>query len=234
VSAMSTRAVAANATVRVYIWELPVRLTHWLIFFTFFILAGTGYYIAHPFITVAGPARDHFAMGLARAVHLYAAIVFTAALLVRVYWMFAGNQYARLTQLLPVSRERVRSFWEALLFYSYVRREAEECAGHNTLAGMSYALVYGVYFGMIATGLALYSVVTSPTSVFASFGFLVPLLGGLQVARLVHHIGMWIVFLFAVMHIYFVILASLMERIGTFDSIISGYKFLSRRNADLP
>jgi Ni,Fe-hydrogenase I cytochrome b subunit len=36
------------------------------------------------------------------------------------------------------------------------------------------------------------------------------------------------------MHIYFVILASIFERIGTFDSIISGYKFLSRRDAGAP
>ena len=86
---------------RVYIWELPVRLTHWLIFFSFIILSATGYYIGHPFISVAGPARDHFVMGTARAVHMYAAIVFALSVLVRIYWMFAGNAYARLTQFIP-------------------------------------------------------------------------------------------------------------------------------------
>ena len=47
-------------------------------------------------------------------------------------------------------------------------------------------------------------------------------------ARLIHHVGMWVVMIFAVMHIYFVILASIVERIGTFDSIVSGYKFVSQ------
>jgi Ni/Fe-hydrogenase 1 B-type cytochrome subunit len=150
---------------------------------------------------------------------------------VRVYWMFVGNRYARLDQLLPFGRERIRSLWEAMTFYWFLRRDPEEYAGHNGLAGSSYGMIYGVYFVMIVTGLALYTVDAAPTSPFQVFDFLVPLFGGLQIARLIHHLGMWAIFIFAVMHIYFVILASLAERIGTFDSIISGYKFLSRRKA---
>ena len=225
---------ADDDTEREYIWELPVRLTHWLIFFSFIALAATGYYIGHPFINVSGAARDHFVMGTMRVVHIYAAIVFALSVLVRIYWMFAGNAYARLTQLLPFGRERFRSFWEAMMFYSFKRRVPEEYAGHNALAGSSYAMIYGVYLIMIATGLALYTVDASPSSSFQIFDFLVPLFGGLQIARLIHHVGMWVVMIFAVMHIYFVILASIFERIGTFDSIISGYKFLSRRDAGAP
>jgi Ni/Fe-hydrogenase 1 B-type cytochrome subunit len=224
-----------NADVeRVYIWQLPVRLTHWLIFFSFLALAATGYFIGHPFISAAGPARDHFVMGTARVIHLYAAIVFAPSVLVRIYWMFVGNRYARLTQLIPLGRERLRSFWEAMMFYSFMRREAEECAGHNALAGSSYAMIYFVYLVMIATGLTLYTVDASSTSPFQVFGFLIPVFGGLQMATLIHHLGMWIVLIFAVMHIYFVVLASIAERIGTFDSIVSGYKFLSRRKAGVP
>jgi Ni/Fe-hydrogenase 1 B-type cytochrome subunit len=220
-------------TERLYIWELPVRLTHWLIFFSFIVLSATGYYIGHPFIGVAGPARDHFVMGTVRVVHLYAAIVFTLSVFVRIYWMFAGNDYARLTQLMPFGAERLRSFWEAMMFYSFMRREAEECAGHNALAGSSYAMIYGVYLLLVATGLALYTVDASPGSPFQVFNFLIPLFSGLQMARLIHHIGMWVVMVFAVMHIYFVILASIAERIGTFDSIVSGYKFLSKRKTGM-
>src|SRR5271166_3763308 len=96
---------------RVYVWELPVRLAHWLIFFSIIVLSATGYYIGHPFISVPGAARDHFVMGTVRVVHLYAAIVFTLAVLVRIYWMFAGNGYARLMQFIPLSLQRLRSLW---------------------------------------------------------------------------------------------------------------------------
>lgn len=226
-----TRPRKNNAVERVYVWELPVRLTHWLIVFSFVALSATGYYIGHPFIGVPGAARDHFVMGTMRVVHLYGAIVFTLSVLVRIYWMFAGNAYARLTQMVPLSLDRFRNFWEAMMFYSFMRSEAEECAGHNALAGSSYAMIFGVYLLMIATGLALYTVDASPQSAFQVFNFLIPLFDGLQMARLIHHLGMWIVMLFIIAHVYFVILASLAERIGTFDSIVSGYKFLSKRRA---
>jgi Ni/Fe-hydrogenase 1 B-type cytochrome subunit len=233
VNVMAKLPSSGVAVERVYVWELPVRLTHWLIFFSFLALAATGFFIGRPFVAVVGPARDHFVMGTARAIHLYAAIVFALSTLARLYWLFAGNRYARLTQLLPFGRERLRSFWEAAMFYAFMRREAEECVGHNALAGSSYAMIYGVYLVMIATGLALYTVDAPPASPFQAFAALTPLFGGLPMAALIHHVGMWVVLIFAAMHIYFVVLASIAERIGTFDSIVSGYKFVSKRKAGL-
>ena len=49
--------------VRVYVWQWPVRLTHWLNAYSILVLALTGFYIGHPFITVSGPAGQHFVMG---------------------------------------------------------------------------------------------------------------------------------------------------------------------------
>jgi Ni,Fe-hydrogenase I cytochrome b subunit len=60
---------------------------------------------------------------------------------------------------------------------------------------------------------------------------LVPLFGGLPIARLIHHIGMWVLLIFVVVHIYFVLLSSVTDHAGTFDSIFSGYKFFLRRLA---
>ncbi|HXY95922.1 MAG TPA: Ni/Fe-hydrogenase, b-type cytochrome subunit [Steroidobacteraceae bacterium] len=210
---------------RVYIWELPVRLAHWLLFFSILTLAATGYYIGHPFISVPGEARAHFVMGTIRSVHLYASVVFTLSALVRVYWAFAGNAYARWSELIPVSRQRWRSFRQALLFYTFLSRESVDYLGHNALAGLTYAGIFAVYFVMIATGFALYTVYASPSSPMQLFGFLIPLFDGLQVARLIHHIGMWVILVFIVAHVYFPVLYSIVERNGVFDSIFSGYKF---------
>jgi Ni/Fe-hydrogenase 1 B-type cytochrome subunit len=217
---------------RLYVWQLPVRLTHWVLFFSIVILAATGYYIGNPFIDVPGPARDHFVMGTVRAVHLYAAIAFTLATLVRIYWFFVGNRFARWSEFIPVTRVRLRSLWKTFQFYSFMRHDPDEYAGHNALAGASYAVIFLVYLVMIATGLALYTVDASESSPFQVFGFLVPLFGGLQIARLIHHIGMWIVLTFVVVHIYFVFLSSIIEHIGIFDSIFSGYKFVPEKEAD--
>ena len=40
----------AFPTVRVYVWELPVRVSHWFIFLLVFVLSFTGYYIHNPFL----------------------------------------------------------------------------------------------------------------------------------------------------------------------------------------
>ena len=217
---------------RVYVWELPVRLTHWVLFFSILVLSATGYYIGNPFISVPGAAKDHFVMGTVRAVHFYAAIVFALAVLVRIYWLFAGNGYARLTELIPLSRRRLRSLWKTFLYYSFIQHDPDDYAGHNGLAGGSYAMIFGIYLVMIATGLTLYTVDVSVGSPFKVFDFFIPLFGGMQYARLIHHIGMWLVLVFAVVHIYFVFLSSVIEHIGTFDSIFSGYKFMPEKKAD--
>jgi Ni/Fe-hydrogenase 1 B-type cytochrome subunit len=225
VSAVPAAAGTRDGLERVYVWQLPVRLAHWLLFFSIVILGFTGYYIANPFISAPGAASAHFIMGRMRSVHLYASIVFTLAALVRVYWAFAGNRYARWSELIPVSRQRWRSFRQALLFYTFLSRESVDYLGHNGLAGLTYAGIFGVYFVMMATGFALYTVYASPGSPMQLFGFLIPLLHGLPVARLIHHVGLWVIVIFAVAHVYFPVLYSIVERNGVFDSIFSGYKF---------
>jgi Ni/Fe-hydrogenase 1 B-type cytochrome subunit len=219
----------------IYVWELPVRVTHWLIFFSILILSVTGYYIGHPFIGVPGPAASgYFVMGTARAIHLYTAIVFSLAVLVRIYWMFVGNRYARLSELIPFSRKRWSSLWDSLLFFCFVRRGPASYAGHDALAGATYGVLFAIYLVLIATGLALYTVYAPVASPFQFFRILVPVFGGLQVARLIHHISMWVVLVAAVVHIYSVFLWSFVERAGEVDSIFSGYKFFPKRKAAGP
>jgi Ni/Fe-hydrogenase 1 B-type cytochrome subunit len=210
-----------------YVWELPVRVTHWLIVLSIAVLAVTGYYIGDPFIAVSGRARDHFVMGTIRVIHLYAAIVFTLSVLVRVYWMFAGNYYAGWRQFVPVTRERLSSTWQALRFYGFVRDEPPPYPGHSGLAALAYAAIFLIYFAMIGTGLALYTVYAPAQSVFQGFRFLIPIFRGLQNARFIHHIGMWLLLIFMIHHVYSAILFSLRQRMEIIESMFSGYKHVS-------
>jgi len=219
---------------RVYVWEFPVRATHWILFYSILILCGTGYYIGHPFISVSGAAKDHFVMGTVRAVHLYTAIVFSLAVLVRIYWFFAGNQYARLSEFIPFSRRRLRGIRETFLYFCFLGREPYIYPGHDALGGVSYLIIFMIYLVKIATGLALYTVVASAGSPFQVFDFLAPLFGGLQMARLIHHVLMWVVLIFAVLHIYCVFLLSLIQHYGEIDSIFTGYKFFRQQEEDAP
>jgi Ni/Fe-hydrogenase 1 B-type cytochrome subunit len=226
IAELSAKPVAKE---RIYVWELPVRLVHWVLFFAIIILSVTGYYIGHPFISVPGPAKDHFVMGTMRAVHLYTAIIFSMAVLVRIYWFFAGNRYARVTDFIPLTRERWRGFWRTFLYFCFLKPHPEVYPGHDAAAASTYGFIFLIYLLLMATGLALYTAIASISSPFQVFGFLVPFFGGLQMARLIHHICMYVVFIFVVIHIYSVVLWSLIEDSGEIDSIFNGHKFWPKR-----
>ena len=55
--------------VRIYVWDLVVRITHWLIALSILELSITGIYIGNPYIISAGPAGESFVMGWMKALH---------------------------------------------------------------------------------------------------------------------------------------------------------------------
>ena len=143
--------------VPVYVWEVPVRLTHWLIALSLFVLSATGLYIGRPFMTVPGEAGQWFVMGWMRIIHFYAAIVFSCAVIARVIWMFTGNKYARWDKFLAVHGVRRHGVLPTVLFYSFLRDKPAAYVGHNPVAGSAYLLVFGLYFLAIGTGLVMWA-----------------------------------------------------------------------------
>jgi Ni/Fe-hydrogenase 1 B-type cytochrome subunit len=216
----------------VRIWDLMVRVTHWAIALSLAVLAVTGIYIGRPFLSVSGPAGAHFVMGTIKAIHMYAAIVFSLAVVSRIVWMFIGTRHARWNNFIPVSRERRREAVEMFLFYTFLRRHPPAIPGHNPLAGMAYLAVFGLYLVMIATGIALEVVNADTDSLLQPFRFLLALFGGPQTARFLHHVVMWLLIGFFVHHLYSAMLVAVVEKNGTIDSIFSGNKWLTKSEAD--
>lgn len=216
----------ASAAIPVYVWEVPVRLSHWFIAASAAVLAASGFYMGHPFIIVSGRARDHFVMGWMKVIHFDAAIVFMLAVLARIAWMWTGNRYARWNQFVPTNRTRLRNLGGTLQFYLFLKPRAPFTVGHNPLAGATYVVVFLLYFFLIGTGLTLYSANAALGSPARALQFLIPLFGGLQAARWLHHIGMWLLIGFVVHHIYSAVMFSAVERNATVESIFTGYKFV--------
>ncbi|MBW2374883.1 MAG: Ni/Fe-hydrogenase, b-type cytochrome subunit [Deltaproteobacteria bacterium] len=229
---MSHRKHDAEGIERVYVWDLLVRMTHWIIMICVFMLAFTGVYIGDPFLIPAGPANEQFVMATTKVVHFYTAIIFTLAVASRIAWMFVGSYYARWHQFVPVGKRRRGDVLGMLKFYSFLSKEPPMNVGHNPLAGSFYLLVFGLYLTMILTGFALYSV--SSVGYMQMWEFLVPIFGGLQMARWIHHLAMWFLLGFVAHHIWSAMLVSRVEGMGLIDSLFSGYKFLPKswRNRD--
>lgn len=215
---------------RVYVWDLVVRTTHWLIALSIVVLSVTGIYIGHPFLLAPGPATARFVMGTMKIVHIYAGIVFTLSVLTRLVWMFVGSRYARWQNFVPVAAERRKALWQTLLFYTFVRRRPPDTVGHNPLAGATYVAVFFLYLVMIASGLGLYAL--GSDSYLRVFEPLLGLFGGAQGARWWHHVVMWLLIGFTVHHIYSAVLMARVEKNGTIDSIVSGYKWVENKDEE--
>ena len=214
------------------VWDLCVRLTHWGMALSLFVLAATGYYLGRPFIVVPGAARDHFVTGNVKAVHLWAAIVFAISVLARLAWMWLGGPYASWRQFVPVTRARLRRFFETVRFYTFLRVEGPGEVGHNPVAGVAYLAVYGLCVVEIATGLALWGASASPETLLHAFASLATWLGGLQVTRWIHHAVMWLLLGFFMHHLATCLLMTRVEGNGLIASIFSGTKFVTREELE--
>jgi Ni/Fe-hydrogenase 1 B-type cytochrome subunit len=212
-----------------YVWDLPVRITHWLNVLCIVVLSVTGYYIANPFIMTQGDATSQYLMGTVRFIHYVTAFVFTMSVLFRVYWAFAGNTYARWSQFLPASRQRLRDLGRMIRYYTFLRREPPAEIGHNPLAGVTYVGLYILFGLQIVTGFALYSLPYHDGWLKAGFGWIVVLVGT-QTLRLVHTIIMFLIIAFTIHHVYSAVLIDLEERSGLVSSIVTGRKSLTAQH----
>jgi Ni/Fe-hydrogenase b-type cytochrome subunit len=209
--------------VRTYVWELPVRIAHWLIFFAFASLSVTGLFIHHPFLLPSGQAP--FFMATARFVHVLSGFVLICAFAFRMYWFFKGNFWARWSAYIPIHREQWRGMGSMLEFYAFLRFEPAHRVGHNPLAALTYFVIYLLMLVEILTGLALYSRVVGNPILTQFIGWL-PLLVDPQYLRELHYFLMFVFFSFVIFHVYLSVLVSIEEENGLLDSIFSGWKFV--------
>jgi Ni/Fe-hydrogenase 1 B-type cytochrome subunit len=211
----------------VYLWEWPVRVMHWLAAGSIFVLAVTGLYIGKPYFVTSGDTSAHFLMGWMRALHFGAAAVLVSTAIVRVYWLFAGNKFERWPALFPVRPRDWVNLFRQVKFYLMIRpEEAPHYLGHNPLQQLSYTGIYAVALIQVVTGFAMYGQFNPGGFFFRVFGWLGPLLGGMPVLRLVHHVATWIFVAFIPIHVYLATRADLIERGGSISSIISGGRFV--------
>jgi Ni/Fe-hydrogenase 1 B-type cytochrome subunit len=211
----------------VYVWDLPVRLTHWTNVTCIVILSLTGYYISNPLITTQGPAANQFLMGSIRFVHFVTAFVFTMSVLFRIYWAFASSQrWARWKQFLPVSRARQRSLGKMVRYYTFFRPSPPAVVGHNPLAGITYVGLFVLFLLQIATGFALWSQPFAGGFWKWAFGWMIVAFGA-PVIRVIHDIIMWLIIAFTIHHVYSAVLIDIEERSGLVSSMVTGTKELT-------
>jgi Ni/Fe-hydrogenase 1 B-type cytochrome subunit len=214
----------------VYVWEVPVRLWHWVMVLSMAVLAVSGYFIGKPPATVPGEAIDNYVLGYIRFAHFTAGYIFAVALVGRIYWAIVGNRYAREIFVVPflmLTPAWWGRLWRVGLEYAFIRHNPDVHIGHNALAmaAMFFMFVLGSVF-MVATGFALYGEGTGAGSwahtAFTSW--LLPLFSNSQNLHTWHHLGMWYLLWFAMVHLYFVFREDLISGYTVARSMVDGYR----------
>lgn len=218
---------------RVYVWELPVRLFHWINAGAILVLAVTGYLIARPpAILSSTDATELYWFGTIRAIHFISAYLFLFALVLRIYWAFVGNQFSGWRSYKIFNKRGLSSFYHVIKTDILLINEKDPILcrfsiGHNVVAAMAYLGFFVLFLIMIFTGFGLYADM-SEWWLPDLFAWVPSALGGDFPTRLIHHITMWFIIFIIIVHIYLVFYHEWLEGRGEVSSMFSGYKFVCK------
>ena len=214
---------------KVYVYEAPLRFWHWANALCILLLSVTGYFIGEPLPSLPGEASDHFLMGNIRMIHFMSGQVLAILFIARVYWAFVGNSHARQIFLLPVWSKK---WWHEVFFelrwYSFLTRDPKKYVGHNPMAqlAMFFMLVLPTIF-MICTGFALYAEGQgTDTWWYSAFAWVFALTDYDSFSiHTYHHIGMWVIVIFSLIHIYAAVREDILSRQSLISTMVSGWRY---------
>ena len=211
----------------VYVYPAPVRLWHWVTVLCIFVLAITGYFIGAPPPAIGGEPVDSFYFGWIRTVHFSAAMILIAFFLVRIYWAIVGPAHSRRIFMPPLWSG---AFWRGVVHdlkdYAFIGEDDTRWVGHNPLAllAMFGMFVLGIVF-IILTGLGLYAQGYGWGSGWMNaFGWVTVLFGSPQAVRTAHHLAMWYMLLFVLVHMYMAKRQDIMSRGTIISSMVNGIR----------
>ncbi len=209
-----------------YVWQLPVRFYHWINALVMVVLIVTGLVISDPpALQSASEASFSYWFGTVRFIHFVAAYLFFFNFIMRIYWGFVGNKFARWDNFIPYSKQHWIDMWDVIKVDVFqVKCTHNPNLGHNALASFTYFLTFIVFLLQVLTGFGIYAAM-SPSWFPQLFAWVPAILGGDIATRQVHHILMWFFILFAMVHVYLVFYHDYIEKNGVTSSMIGGWKF---------
>lgn len=214
----------------VYVYEFPVRIWHWTIVTCIFALFITGHFIGSPPQSLRGDPTYLYYFGYLVMVHYTAGLILALSTFCRILWAFRGNAISRQI-FIPHVWEK--SWWAGFLddikWYLFINKKPSINMGHNPLAQLAMLVcVLGIIF-MCLTGLGI-CCAKGYTGFFQWFGFMKNLsydLGGNGLDLVVaHRMGMVILVMFVMCHIYMVVREEIMGETTMISTMVNGVRLV--------
>ena len=211
----------------VYVDNAATRIWHWTTMLAIIVLCVTGYFIGSPPPSIGGQAYDHFLFGYIRMVHFIAGQVLGVAFLLRLYSFLIGGPHARQIFYIPFwSLHWWKEVFGEVRWYLFIGKP-KEYVGHNPLAHLAMFLMFLLpTIVLLLTGFALFAEGAGIQSAwYKAFGWVFTVIGNSFSVHTWHHVAMWIVILFSMVHMYMAIREDMTHRQTTISSMISGWRF---------
>ncbi len=213
----------------VYVYEAPVRVWHWMNAVCILVLIATGLFIHKPPFSLMGEASEHYLMGTVRAAHFIAGYIAGFGFMFRALFALWGNHHAKQMFAPPIFKPK---FWNGVLhelrWYFFLEKEPRKYVGHNPLAQLAMFFLFTTTMTvMVCTGFALYGEGTGVGSWAHIFftSWVLPLVGSNSLTlHLIHHMGMWAIVVFSIVHIYAALREDVMSRQSLVSTMISGWR----------
>lgn len=141
-------ALMDKGDIKVYsVWDLPVRLFHWINFISVIGLLFMGFIMLYK--KELGITGLDAKISL-KAVHVIIGYVFATNLLIRLIWAFVGNRFARWSAFVPAAGQitKIRSYLSSLK-----NGQPQVWLGHNPMGRLAVAFLYLLLVTMAVTGL---------------------------------------------------------------------------------
>ncbi|HCW92216.1 Ni/Fe-hydrogenase, b-type cytochrome subunit [Flexistipes sinusarabici] len=209
----------------VYVWEGPLRISHWINFLCIIILSFTGYYIHNPFIS-SPTSTSAYVMGTVRYIHYLTGIIFAISVLLRIFWLLVGNRYSSwkcIKSLNLFNRNARYVLISYIRYYTFTGKKTPHTLGHNPVALIAYIIIFVLFVLQVFTGFALWAQVNPSGLMYSLTGWIFPLISN-QWIRFFHYLVMFLIGGFVINHIYSAVLFDFKTQSGEISSIFSGWK----------
>ena len=214
------------------VWDWQTRLLHWL----------NAILIISLVVLILG-AEAVEELGFAesteewlKSLHAQVGRIFAITLTLRIIWGFAGNRYARWSDMLPFTEEKRRAIAQNIGWVlSGFRGKPPVHVGHNPLASLLYLALFGVLIVQALTGLLLAGIEFNmfPASILTA-GLSEHALEELEEAiEEIHEFGLWFVIFFFIAHMAGLVAHHLFDRGGLLGSMIHGKKYFKKDEIEL-
>ncbi len=224
-----------------------MRIIHWVNAISMVVAIITGLYIAEPYYQtlIAEPAVDKYVMAWNRWGHFIVAIIFDVTSIIVAYLFFFSRFEKPIMKLLPTPKN-IKEFFAVLVNLLTFNRSKKFDSSHSDSFNTVYFTIFHLLLAwMLFTGLQLYvHGLESGTSSIGSWwpamlhlvtDWTIPVsammvgagpVPSIMDVRIVHHMTMWIIVIWVVIHIYYQVWRTIFWQEGDIAIVFGGSKFV--------